>query len=184
MHNNTVVIKLSKIKIGLIMMGSVIFVAGGLWMWNRAYQQDHLYHQHSPALIRIVSVAAIIFFGMCGIYSLVKLFDNKPGLIISPEGILDNTNMVGGHFIKWSEIKDYSVLKIKRTSFLLIFVDHPGRFINDATGIRKIFLRLNMWQYKTPLSISVNTLQCNFDELKSAILEGMKNAALASRAAK
>ena len=118
-------------------------------------------------------------------YTIILLkFFNKPGLIIKPEGIIDNSIMTGEYLIKWVEINDYSVVKTNGKAFMLLFVDDPQHFIEEANWFAKFRLKWNMRRYKTPLLISTTYLQCSFEELKNAILEGMKNAALARRAAK
>jgi hypothetical protein len=110
-------------------------------------------------------------------------FFNKPGLIIKPEGIIRST-VTGKHMINWEEIKDYSVVKTNDKAFMLLFVDDPQHFLDEANWFAKFGMKWNMRRYKTPLLISATYLQCSFEELKAAILEGMKNAALTRRAAK
>jgi hypothetical protein len=109
-------------------------------------------------------------------------FFNKPAIIINEEGIL--INMIGKYLIKWIEIKDYSIIKTKNKSFMLLFVDNPEHFFDEANWLAKFKMKLNMHKYKTPLRISTFFLQYSFDELKNAILEGMKRAALARKKAK
>jgi hypothetical protein len=101
---------------------------------------------------------------------------NKPAIIIKWEGIV-----MGNCFVNWEEIKDYSVVKTKSKAFMLLFVDDPQHFLDGANWLTKWWMRLNMLRSKTPIRISTAYLQCGLEELKEAILEGMKRHALAKR---
>jgi|GEM_PF-6501513 hypothetical protein len=101
---------------------------------------------------------------------------NKPAIIIKREGIA-----IGKIIVSWNEIKDYSVVKTKGKEFILLFVDEPRRFLDEANWLAKWWMKLNMTQYKTPIRIPIIYLRASLDELKNAILDGMKNHALSKR---
>jgi hypothetical protein len=165
-----IVIKLSKTKIVALTLGSIAFIAGGLWLWIIADTQTRF----NPFLVKGFSIAAVLFFGMCGLYGLTKLFDNKPGLIINNIGLLDNSSGVSGHLIKWTDITGLDVEQVQQTRFLLIFVNNPNDFLNKANRFKRFWMKMNHKMYGTPLSISSTSLQCNFDELVSLIKDGLK----------
>ena len=148
------IIKLSKTKILLLIIGSFAFVA--LSFWSGKY--DGLF-------IKAVSTTGILLFGLCGIYGIIKIFDNKPGLIIDKKGIRDNSSAVSGHLIRWEDITGFEVGEIKKTRFLLIFVNNPQQFLDNANPFKRFIMKMNLKMYGTPVSISSNALQCNFDEL-------------------
>jgi len=104
-----------------------------------------------------------------------KIF-NKPAIIIKRDGII-----MGKIFVNWDEISDYSVVKTRNKEFVLLFVDEPQRLIDEANGFAKWRMKFNMQIYKTPIRISIIYLQASLNELKEAILEGMKNHALSKR---
>ncbi len=155
------VIPLSKTKIVLLTLGSLVFVAGGAWMWTFGGPEitmDTLFY-------KIISLAAVLFFGMTGIYGLTKLFDNKPGLVINQQGLIDNSSAVSGKLIKWSDIEGLEISQIQSTKFILIFVHNPQHYIDQASYVGRFWMKMNHKTYGTPLSISSNSLKCNFDEL-------------------
>lgn len=120
-------------------------------------------------IVMIVSFASIGFFGLCGIYGLIKLFDNKPGLIINEQGILDNSSAVSGNLIKWEDITGFEIEQVKSTKFLLIFVKNPEFYLERVNMFKRFWMSSNEKFYGTPLSISSNSLKCNFDELITII---------------
>lgn len=66
------------------------------------------------------------------------------------------------------------------TKILLIDVNNPEKYIGKAKSrINAKLMRANMKIYETPLSITSNTLKCNFVKLESTIkseFEKNKNA--------
>jgi hypothetical protein len=103
-------------------------------------------------------------------------FFNNPAIIINREGII-----MGKTFVNWDEVNDYSVVKTKDKEFMLIFVDEPQHFLDEANWFSKWRMHFNMRKYKTPIRVSTIYLQCSLDELKETILEGMKRHALPKR---
>ena len=161
------VIKLSKTKIMLLTLGSFAFVAGSIWLWTIG----DLY-------IKGISIIGILFFGLCGIYGLIKLLDSRPGLVINKEGLLDNSSAVSGHLIRWQDIKGFEVEEIKNTKLLFILVNDPQKFLENASRFNRFWMKMNLKTYGTPISISSNALQCNFDELLVMIENEMNRFAV------
>lgn len=170
-ENNDIVIPLSKTKIALLILGAVLFVLSGVVLWSIAEVQTRF----SPVIVKFISSISIIFFGGCGIYGIVKLFDGQPGLIINNEGILDNSSAVSSGIIKWNDIKSIEIENIKGTKFLLIFVHNPNVYLNEANLFRRLWMKLNEKFYGTPFSISSNSLNCNFEFLQSKIQQFRKS---------
>src|SRR5262245_19949122 len=105
-------IALSKAKIVLLLMGSGVFVAAGLFLWANADQFS------SPLYVEAVAIAAIGFFGLCGLFALFKLFDTTPGLILDAEGITDNSSAVSAGRIPWSDITGFTITSVQKQRFL------------------------------------------------------------------
>ncbi|MDI9364833.1 MAG: hypothetical protein QM541_07775 [Flavobacterium sp.] len=53
-------IPLSKKKIVLLIVGSILFVVAGIWMF--VFKANHQTH-YNPLFIKIVSIASVVFFG-------------------------------------------------------------------------------------------------------------------------
>ncbi len=158
-------IPLSKSKIVLLTLGSIAFVAGGFWIWSVADSQT----RHSPEFARIISVACVVFFGLCGIYGLIKLFDRKPGLIVSKRGVFDNSSAVNAGWIDWEDIYGFEVSQIQLTKFLVIVVDDPSKYLRGMNPIKKLMMKMNSGIVGSPITISSNSLSCDFAELREIL---------------
>jgi len=103
-----ITISLSKKKIILLFFGTFAFVILSFWSAQTAEIQT----QYDPMFVKIISVAGIIFFGFNGVYTFVKFFDKKPGLVINDKGIIDNSSAVNAGLIKWENIINISIIKM------------------------------------------------------------------------
>ncbi|MES2566264.1 MAG: STM3941 family protein [Bacteroidota bacterium] len=164
-------IQLSKIKLLLMLVGSLTFVALGLWLViNPPANQN--YHRYSPTTILIAGYASIIFFGLGVIIFIRKLADNKPGLIIDDLGLSDNSSGVSGGQILWSEILNISVLKVNSQKFVMLQVKNPEDYINRQTSaFKKKMMEVNFKMYGSPLSITSNGLKISFNDLHKLLVD-------------
>ncbi|WP_299675201.1 STM3941 family protein [uncultured Tenacibaculum sp.] len=166
------IIKLSKFKITLLILASFGFVSIGFWLWMFGGANINI----DTLLTKVAGSLSIIFFGMTGIYGFVKIFDSKPGLIISQYGIMDNSNIIGDHFIKCIDIVSFDIIQVKSTKFLLIFVKNPNKYTDQVNRFKRFLMKTNEKMYGTPFIISSNSLSCNFDELIKIIDEKIKKS--------
>lgn len=123
----------------------------------------------SILFIQIAGTASILFFGIVAVYGFRKLLDRKAGLIIDINGIYDNSNALSIGLIKWDDIINVKVSQISSSRFLLIYVKNPNDYMNRTKGLKKKMMEANVKIYGTPLSITSNTLKCNFNVLEKMI---------------
>ena len=160
-----VTVPLSKSKLGRIILGSMAFVALGAWMafWS---PQDMPY---SPAYIRVVGAAALLFFGLCGAYAIAKLFDTKPGLILGRDGITDNTSALRLGPIAWNDILDIRVSSVSRQRFLTLRVRDPEQYLRKTGPFRRLLLAKSAEMTGSPINISASALQITLPELENLV---------------
>lgn len=148
----------------------MLFVAAGFFfILILANEQT----KFSPLFIRIVGAAAILFFGATGITGIKKMFDNKVGLIIDENGIIDNSSGVSIGLIKWSDITAITREEISSTQFLLLYISNPDFYLSQAKGLKRKMMEANNRMYGTPLSMSSNGLKCKFSELEKLLNENL-----------
>lgn len=167
MHNtdDRIVIALSKFKLTLITGGAILFVLVGIWLFGIADTQT----RDSPLYLKGVSVLAVGFFGLCGIYGLVKLFDGSPGLVLDREGVVDNSSALAVGRVPWRDIHDVEALSISGQHFLALVVLDPEKYLGKGNILRRLFVRLNYKLYRTPICISANALEIEFEDLEKHI---------------
>ncbi len=169
--NNRIEIPLSKNKIALLLLGSIAFVAGGIWIaTNPERFIPNIFRITDSEFIRIGGIVGILFFSATGIYGIKKLFDKKIGLIIDSDGITDNSNASSIGLIEWKDISEIRTKQVMSTKFLLIDIVNPEKYIGKAkNGLQAKLMKANMNMYETPLSITSNTLKYDFGDLEKII---------------
>ena len=113
---NQIEISLSKQKLYLMLFGSIIFVGIGTWLVVNPPKSDHLIFGN-PIIILISGISTIVFFGYIAFTLFKKLPDNKPGLIINSEGIIDNSSGVSAGIVLWTDIIEISTSNVMNQNF-------------------------------------------------------------------
>jgi hypothetical protein len=162
-------IPISKAKIGLSLFGAVLFVLASYYMLT-----GPVGGHFSPAIVRGVAIAGLLFFGAIAVLSGRKLFDRAPGLIVDENGITDRSNATSVGFIDWNDVTGVTVEQVMTTRFLLIHVQNPHHYIEKAGSFRRRLLAANFRRYGTPISITSNTLAYDTDKLARLIESNLK----------
>ncbi|MBK8568428.1 MAG: hypothetical protein IPN76_35265 [Saprospiraceae bacterium] len=162
-------IKLSKFKLTLLLIGSIAFTIYGAWTMLGVPKGNHSILSN-PVLQYAICVLCVVFFGFLSYFYLKKLRDTSPGLIISSEGITDNSSGVSGGFIPWSDVEDITEFKVYRQKFVCIGVKNPQDYIDKQTSeLKRKAMQLNQTTYGAAISINANGLECNHERLKSLL---------------
>tara|TARA_Y100000385_G_C12798223_1_gene510644 strand:- start:83 stop:646 length:564 start_codon:yes stop_codon:yes gene_type:complete len=175
--NNKIEIPLSRKKIILLLLASIGFISGGIWMVINPENAGRYFNPITKRFfylnsesIQVIGIVGILFFGAAVIYGIKKLFDKKIGLILDSNGITDNSNASSIGLIEWNDILDIRTKQVMSTKFLLIDIVNPEKYIGKAkNGIQSRLMKANMNMYETPLSITSNTLNYDFGKLEKLI---------------
>lgn len=173
-QNEQIEIPLSKKKMILSLLGSIVFVILGLWLLiNPPKIDDPIIG--NPTVIFIAGLASVIFFGLIAVIAIRKLSDKKAGLIINKQGITDNSSGVSAGLIPWSDIQEIKVSQVLNQKFLMFIVRNPQEYLDKVSNpLKRKAMEINYKSYGSPISISANSLQTNFDNLYSLLREKMK----------
>lgn len=166
-------IPLSKNKLYLIVTGSVLFIIAGIWLLlnPNEFQNLSIKFFKNPILLKSIGIISLLFFGMIGIYAIRKISDKKAGLIIDSNGITDNSNASSIGLVEWNDISEIKTEVVgMSTRFIMITVKNPEKYIEKAQNkIKAKLMRANMKMYGTPISITSNTLKCDFEKLEQLV---------------
>lgn len=167
-------IPLSKKKMTLTLLGSIIFVGLGIWfLINPPKINNPIFG--NPTVIFIAGLASIIFFGLVAITIFRKLSDKKAGLIISRQGIIDNSSGVSAGLVLWTDIEEIKVSQVMSQKFLMFIVSNPQDYLDKVTNpLKRNAMKMNFKTYGSPISISSNALQTNFDDLYQLLTDKLK----------
>lgn len=155
----------SKKKSFLLLIGSLLFVALGIWVLLEA---DNLtgWRASNPTFNRGVGIASILFFGLGVFISSKRLLKSELAFIISSEGINVNPKKSLSDFIKWEDIKKIEEIKIQSTRIVIIEVKNPQYWLDKETSaFRRKLMQFNLNNYNSPFNISATGLDISLDKL-------------------
>ncbi len=163
-------IPLNKSRLSLMALGSAAFVCLGLWFCINRSQIGPESGFGTTGIV-VVGILAIVFFGLCGVAILIKLFNAKPGVIIDQNGITDNSGPATIGLIDWNDIISVKTAKAGNQDFIVVIVRNPQYYIDRHKNLfEKKIMDMNYAGFDSPIYISLNSLKCSCDELYNLIL--------------
>ncbi len=175
-------IPLSKNKLILAVVGSMLFVLLGVWLFVSAdsFGQSSTPLLRNPLVVQSAAVLAVLCFGVFAVVGIKKLFDKNIGLALDASGLFDNSSAVSVGFVDWNDVTRIETQQVMSTKFVLIHVQDPGKYIARAdSAVKAKLMQSNTQMYGTPIAITANTLKCDFAELERLIVAvyGQRRAA-------
>jgi len=166
------IIGLSRAKLLRLILASCAFVALGAWMLSTDAEEirsgrsfNFLFRE--PWFVYGAGLASVIFFGACGLYGFIKLFDKRPGLILDSSGVFDNASGVAAGFIPWSEVSGAGVYEVYGQKMLGIGVSDPQKYINRGGALKRALNKAGYRMTGNPVAVSSVALKIDFKELVS-----------------
>ncbi|MDH4472782.1 MAG: STM3941 family protein [Fluviicola sp.] len=167
-------IPLSKTKMTLTLLGSLAFVGIGIWFLIKPPKISNPI-LGNPTLIIAVGLASILFFGFVAVSIFRKLSSKNVGLIISRQGVTDNSSGVSAGLIPWTDIQEINVSQVMSQKFLLLIVRNPQEYLDNVRNpIKRTAMKANYKMYGSPISISAKVLDTDFDRLHQLMVEKLK----------
>ncbi|MFZ6843983.1 STM3941 family protein [Undibacterium sp. RuTC16W] len=123
----------------------------------------------SPFILQALGVLCALFFIACAAIGSIKLTDNKPGLILNSTGLLDNSSGLSAGIIPWHEIVGFDVFQLQSLKILIIKVRDPQKYILRGNPLQRLFNWINFKLCDSPISITPESLNLNFEELEEMI---------------
>ncbi|MBD3329561.1 hypothetical protein GF357_03640 [Candidatus Dojkabacteria bacterium] len=165
-----IVIKLSKKKIILWLTLSIGFVALGFWLLSL----DKGVLSLPKGTVTLIAILDIVLFSFGVVFNFKKLLDNKPGMIITEEGITDNSSAISMGFVPWEDIIGLSVNVVNNQKYLTVRLRDMDARIEQAKGLRKYFMEVNNNNFGSGFQVSTTILDYNFDDLYNIIVQQLK----------
>lgn len=159
-------IPLSKTKLALLVAGSVLFVALGVWLAQLdaaviASQRRY----NNPAVMHGLGIACALMFSATAVFGLVKLRDNRPGLVFGSDGFTDNASATAAGFVPWAEVTGVGVMEFNRQRMLVVGVRDPEKYLARAGAMKRMLGRANTRMCGSPIVISAHALKTDFGAL-------------------
>lgn len=120
---------------------------------------------------RIIGGAVVVYFGILEIYALWRLAVRSPSLIISPEGLYDNSSITGVGGIHWHEITGIEQKKNYMVRHLAITVRDRDTVIDRVPIPRRWLIQLTSFIAQGSINITPGFLGLDLTEVEALLQE-------------
>jgi hypothetical protein len=178
------VIELSRIKLVMLIGGSLLMTAAGFGFYFASVGGSLVttLGRFGPVwIVHALGALSVLFFGACAVYAITKVFDRQPGLVLGPAGLVDNSSAVAAGFIPWSDVTGVEIFRFGRQKMLVIRVADPEKYIARGNPLKRALNRANTGMVGSPVAISSNTLRIPFHELREEVASRFARHAEAHR---
>ena len=134
-----------------ILLSIVLIITSSL-MLVKAYNDD--------SKIGLI-IFSLLLFG--GAVLLFKALINKTTVVVTKEGIHNNTNGMG--LVQWKYIAGFEISKIRNTEVLIVKINDYEDFLSKMNSISRNLMKSNIKKLGSPVAIMEN----EFDEALSAV---------------
>lgn len=123
------------------------------------------------SLLQILAIPLVLMFISLSILSTLKLNDKSPGLVINPQGIIENSSLFPVGLISWSDIVAIYVKQYRSSCWLMIEVKNPEHYFAQDNLLIHVFRRLNSFFGGSSLFLSAGFLAIDFDDMVDIVRE-------------
>ncbi|MDR2639305.1 MAG: hypothetical protein LBC09_05670 [Helicobacteraceae bacterium] len=177
--DDSVTIRLNKLKITLFFLAAIPLIAGGV---EFALTEINPYSpltriRFAPELASLILVSSgllgIILGVLMGALMINKLFSSKPALIIDDEGVVDNASSLSIRRILWKNIEKIEIDLIVR--YIAINVDNPNEYIHKWTKpISRMLDGINQIVSGSPIMIDFDVIKCDYRALHKLLQDRLE----------
>lgn len=148
----------------LMLLGSLLFVAGGIFFVMHPESFDR-----EPTLTIVLGIICILFFGFAAIVFIRYLLSNRLLLEITDQGLDIGDKFKT--FIEWQDITGFKEIAIYSNPIIIILIKNSDAVLNQETDrIKKKMMQFNM-NYGSPYNISNGNMNISHKELLKLLNE-------------
>src|SRR5690606_34096341 len=155
--DNDFIVKPKMGRMVMLAFLSLVFVLIGLVFLFVQFDGD-------TVIPKVIGAITVIFFGLCMLYYIKVLMKPEPAVIVTKEGIIDQSSYIRAGLVRWEEIEGSQ-------DYLGIFTFDPDLIIDRSSGFKKMLNRMNTGLLPSQVNIPVKLLNCSMDDLMNAISE-------------
>lgn len=158
------VARTSPIGTGLLVLGSLAFVAAGAWALG-SFGEPPSTRRYSGDSLFWIGWASVLFGGLTTLVGGARLFDRRPRIVVDTQGVL--WRGFSDDVIPWSRIRGWTMQDMVTTKFICLQVEDPASF--RRSGLGSLLGGINRGMSFGDAQINVTGTDRSFDELTDAM---------------
>src|SRR5690606_36586943 len=144
-NSQTLFIGSSKRKLGLLVLGAAVFVALGIWMVSiDSDTAEGTYRSRDAVVVNAIGLAAVVFFGLCGLLGLRQLCNRSAGLTLRPADLYDKSTALAAGFVPCTDVVGIGIYQHQTQHFVAVYVREVDHFANTGNRAQRLARRVNI----------------------------------------
>ncbi|REB07265.1 hypothetical protein DVB69_10480 [Sporosarcina sp. BI001-red] len=123
----------------------------------------------APIYIGLIGIGLFLVCGFSSIFYIKRVIIHQPALIVSNEGITDNSSYIGAGLVNWDDIANIGMIEESGQPFLAIYTFDPDLIINRTDTTKRMANKANKYLLASQVNIPVNNLAIPLNELLEKI---------------
>lgn len=156
--------------IGLALLAAMFVVFGGVFI------AVGLSTAINSIFLLILGFVCVTFFGFSLVYMLGRLINKKPSIILTDDGIVDDSSFISGGSLKWTEIEDILLFKYMGKDFIGLKLYDLNSYMAKQSVWKRLFMNVNNRMVHAPINIAGSTLTIPLMDLFNKMEESWSRA--------
>lgn len=136
MTDQPITIQRSKMKTAMLLLGAILFVAGSIWIAWTGYAE-----QGAGSFELFMGIIGALFFGACGILLVPRLFETKPVMEFTENGLIARD--VSPEPIHWRDILAVRLVDFKQQPIIELLLSPEAEKTQPFTRIVRMTRSMN-----------------------------------------
>lgn len=124
----------------------------------------------APIVIGLVGILIFLICSFSSIFYFKRVFTHQLSLIVSKEGITDNSSYIGVGLVKWEEIEKVEMINVSGQPFMAIYTYDPDLIVNRTENTEKILNETNQELLPSQVNIPIKNLAISIRDLLEGIV--------------
>lgn len=156
-------------------VAAVMFVVG-LVFYQYVSQMtfDHPNRFSNPTRALELGGLFLVISVLLGLMSILSALKTAPRLVLTSDGIVENSGPYSLGFIPWADIEGFQKVKVGNKYMLYAILRDPNRYLSRCGFIKKAYLSAAMKVAPSPVAIG-DAFEMNFNEIVQLIVDHHKN---------
>ncbi len=161
-------IPFSRAKLGKLLMYTVplcLMGFGFIILWQAVLSSPDEPVAFNGIVIQLCGAAIILLFGGLTVRLLLEFYSKEPGLVLSSDGVTNNTSELAAGFIPWDNVASVICMSAGMQSSCNLVLKDANAHLAGMNGLKRWFLKMNMKSTGPQEIIRSNKLDIDHDRL-------------------
>ncbi|MDM5279541.1 STM3941 family protein [Paenibacillus silvae] len=161
----------SRKRMAWLTAGAALFVCAGFFLIF-----DQSFKPGASIISSVIGFAAILFFGICFCYSLIKMIRKEPSFVIHEQGFIDSSSYASGGEVAWKDIEHIFMYELMGQEMIGVKLRDEKEFLERQNGMKRKLMTANSNMVDATISIAQSSISLPLDQLYLMMMSHWRHA--------